>query len=241
MSSEKNYKDIAAELKAKNVKLLAVSKTKPNEAILALHAQGQRRFGENYPQELVEKYESLPKNIEWHLIGSLQSNKVKYIAPFVSMIHSIDSLKLLQEINRQALKHKRKINCLLEFKIGTEAGKHGFTEAEARFMLNSEEFHMLGNVKICGVMGMASFTEDREQVRSEFKELMRIFNSLKTDYFIDKSYFEEISMGMSGDYDMAIEEGSTMVRIGSLLFGAREKVEKPVKAPKPVVEDDDDF
>ena len=204
-----------------NTTLVAVSKTKPNEAIMNLYAQGQRIFGENRVQELVEKYEALPKDIDWHLIGHLQTNKVKYIAPFVRMIHSVDSLKLLKEINKQAAKYERNIDCLLQMHIADETTKFGLDESEVIDLLNSTEFKNLQNVCITGVMGMATFTNDKAQVRNEFRQLTAIFNQLKSDFFMDDETFKEISMGMSGDYQIAIREGSTMVRIGSLLFGAR--------------------
>ena len=212
---------IQNELQTTNTTLVAVSKTKPNEAIMNLYAQGQRIFGENRVQELVEKYEALPKDIEWHLIGHLQTNKVKYIAPFVQMIHSADSLKLLKEINKQAAKHERTIDCLLQMHIADEMTKFGMNESEVVDLLNSMEFKNMQNVRITGVMGMATFTNNEVQVRNEFRQLTSIFNQLKRDFFVDDEAFKEISMGMSGDYQIAVEEGSTMVRIGSLLFGAR--------------------
>jgi len=186
-----------------------------------LYAQGQRIFGENRVQELVEKYEALPKDIEWHLIGHLQTNKVKYIAPFVRMIHSVDSLKLLKEINKQAAKHERTIDCLLQMHIANEATKFGMNESEVIDLLNDTAFKNMQNIRITGVMGMATFTDDKSQVRNEFRQLKYIFNQLKRNFFMDNETFREISMGMSGDYQIAIAEGSTMVRIGSLLFGAR--------------------
>jgi len=202
-------------------RLVAVSKTQPHEAILNLYNQGQRIFGENKVQELVPKYEALPKDIEWHLIGHLQSNKVKYIAPFVSMIHSIDSLKLLEEVNKQAAKNQRVIDCLLQFKINDEETKFGLDVEEAIALLESSSYPTLQNIRLCGVMGMASFVEDEDQIRREFKHLKSIFDQLKTRYFSNNSAFKEISMGMSDDYPIAVEEGSTLVRIGTLLFGAR--------------------
>lgn len=212
---------ILSQLSNTNTKLVAVSKTKPNEKILELYNKGQRIFGENRVQELVSKYDSLPKDIEWHLIGHLQTNKVKYIAPFVSMIHSVDSMKLLKEINKQAKKSERIIDCLLQFHIAMEDSKFGLDLSEAKEILNSERFNNFENVRIKGVMGMASFTDDEKVVRNEFKQLKSIFDELKAAFFSSKDYFQEISMGMSGDYGIAVEEGSTMVRIGSLLFGAR--------------------
>jgi len=209
-----------------NVKLIAVSKTKPNEAIIEAYEGGYKIFGENKPQELKGKYEALAKDIEWHFIGHLQTNKVKYIAEFVHLIHAVDSIKLLKEINKQALKHNRVINCLLQFHIAEEESKFGYNLSEAKVMLESEEFKNLGNINIVGVMGMATFTEDKNQVRSEFKQLKANFEILKGEYFIDKTSFKEVSMGMSGDYQLAIEEGSTMVRVGSSIFGARQYAQK---------------
>ena len=213
--------NILSELEKTNTTLVAVSKTKPNEKILELYNQGQRIFGENRVQELVGKYESLPKDIEWHLIGHLQTNKVKYIAPFVSLIHSVDSYKLLKEINKQALKNERAIDCLLQFHIATEDSKFGLDLKEASEILASKSFQNLKNIRIVGVMGMASFVSEENQVRNEFKNLKNIFVELKKQFFDEADSFKEISMGMSGDYKIATEEGSTMVRIGSLLFGAR--------------------
>ena len=209
-----------------NVKLIAVSKTKPNEAIIEAYEGGYKIFGENKPQELKGKFETLAKDIEWHFIGHLQTNKVKYIAEFVHLIHAVDSIKLLKEINKQALKHNRVINCLLQFHIAEEESKFGYNLSEAKVMLESEEFKNLGNINIVGVMGMATFTEDKNQVRSEFKQLKANFEILKGEYFIDKTSFKEVSMGMSGDYQLAIEEGSTMVRVGSSIFGARQYAQK---------------
>ena len=215
----KNKKQV--NLLQKRARLVAVSKTKPGLVILQLYEQGQRIFGENRVQELVEKYQELPKDIEWHLIGHLQTNKVKYIAPFVAMIHSVDSLKLLKEINKQALRQERVIEVLLQFHIAEEDTKFGLSLEEAQQLLASEEYASLTNIRIRGVMAMASFTDDRVQIRREFQTLKSIFDELKTTYFQDQESFDEISMGMSGDYDIALEEGSTMVRIGSLIFGAR--------------------
>ena len=204
-----------------HVTLVAVSKTKPASAILEAYNAGQRHFGENKVQEMMDKYPQLPKDIHWHLIGHLQSNKVKYIAPFVSLIHSVDSMKLLQEINKQALKHNRVIDCLLQFHIATEETKFGLDMEEATALLDSEGFRNLHNVRIIGVMGMASFTEDEQQLRKEFGELKTIFDKLKYTWFAQENSFSVTSMGMSGDYRIAIEEGSTMVRVGSSIFGSR--------------------
>jgi pyridoxal phosphate enzyme (YggS family) len=205
----------------KNVKLIAVSKTKPASDIQTLYDAGQRAFGENKVQELVEKYEVLPKDIEWHLIGHLQSNKVKYIAPFVHLIHGVDSFKLLKEINKEGVKCKRIIPCLLQFHIAQEETKFGFSFEEAQEMLESNEFVELQHVAIHGVMGMASFTEDENQIHEEFQTLHNFFQLIKSHYFKFNPMFKELSMGMSGDYKIAMEEGSTMVRVGSTIFGSR--------------------
>ena len=214
-------KKILSALATTNTKLIAVSKTKPNQAIQKMYDQGQHIFGENKVQELVGKYETLPKDIEWHMIGHLQSNKVKYIAPFVQMIHSVDSIKLLKEINKQAKKNNRVIEVLLQFHIATEDTKFGLDMEEAEEILTSDIFSTMENIKVAGVMGMATFTNDIDQVRKEFQMLKNIFEQLKKNHFKQDDPFKEISMGMSGDYQTAIEEGSTMVRIGSLLFGSR--------------------
>ncbi len=204
-----------------NVSLIAVSKTKPASDIQTLYDAGQRAFGENKVQELVEKYEVLPKDIEWHLIGHLQSNKVKYIAPFVHLIHGVDSFKLLKEINKEGVKCNRIIPCLLQFHIAQEETKFGFSFEEAQEMLESNEFVELQHVAIHGVMGMASFTEDENQIHEEFQTLHNYFQLIKSHFFKFNSDFKEISMGMSGDYKIAMEEGSTMVRVGSSIFGSR--------------------
>ncbi len=205
----------------KKVTLVAVSKTKPVEAINELYKAGQRIFGENRVQELVEKYEVLPKDIQWHLIGHLQRNKVKYIASFVDLIHSIDSERLLDEVNLQAKKNNRKIKVLLQFFIAQEETKFGFDWNEIQELFERRNPETYDSIEFCGVMGMATFSDDENQVRNEFKKLKLIFNHLKQTYFSASTSFSEISMGMSGDYQMAIEEGSTMVRVGSSLFGAR--------------------
>lgn len=203
------------------VRLVAVSKTKPEEDIMTLYNEGQRIFGENKAQELKGKYEHLPKDIEWHLIGHLQTNKIKYIAPFVSMIHSIDSYELLKEVNKHAIKHERVLNCLLQFHIAQEETKFGFLLDECEAMLNDPGYTDLKNIKICGVMGMASLTDNQEQIHREFHTLHEYFNLLKTKYFSSNPDFKELSMGMSEDYPIAIEEGSTLIRVGSAIFGAR--------------------
>ena len=215
------YNQISQFTSQQGVTLVAVSKTKPIEAIQQMYDQGQRVFGENRVQELEEKYLALPKDIQWHLIGHLQKNKVKYIAPFVSMIHSVDSLELLEIINKEAVKADRIISVLLQFYIAKEDTKFGLSEAEGLALLDQLVEKPLTNIKICGVMGMASFSDDKALVRSEFQNLKNIFNHLKNKYFATDDAFREVSMGMSGDYELAIEEGSTMVRIGSALFGSR--------------------
>lgn len=204
-----------------NVTLVAVSKTKPNEDILEAYNAGQRVFGENKVQEMTAKYEQLPKDIEWHMIGHLQSNKVKYIAPFVSLIHSVDSLKLLKEINKQGKKSERIINVLLQFHIADEETKFGFDLQEVQEMFESDEFIKFENISIVGVMGMATNTNDEEQIRDEFRTLENYFNVLQGRFFKFNPAFKEISMGMSSDYEIAINEGSTMVRVGSSIFGHR--------------------
>ena len=201
------------------VTLIAVSKTKPNEAIEMAYEAGQRHFGENKVQEVVSKYEALPKDILWHLIGHLQTNKVKYIASFVYLIHAVESERLLQEIDKQASKHKRIIDVLLQFHIAQEETKFGLSFEESQEILKNVD--AFPNVRIVGVMGMASFVEDQQQIRREFQSLKGIFHSLKNDFFHEDNQFKVISMGMSGDYQIAIQEGSTMVRVGSAIFGSR--------------------
>lgn len=201
-----------------HVKLVAVSKMNPVERVMEAYDAGQRIFGENKVQELLPKYEALPKDIEWHLIGHLQTNKVKFIAPFISMIHSVDSFRLLEEINKQAKKNNRVIDVLLQFHIAEEETKYGFVMEEIREMVKEKSFYEMENVRISGVMGMASNTENSEQVCFEFIELANIFETLKSHFFKFNDDFKEISMGMSGDYQLAIEEGSTIVRVGSKIF-----------------------
>ncbi len=212
------FKSIQAILADQQVSLIAVSKTKPNEDLMELYTLGQRAFGENYVQELVDKAATLPKDIQWHFIGHLQSNKVKFIAPFVHLIHGVDSEKLLQEINKQAIKQGRVIDCLLQMHIAEEATKFGFDEASLMELLQSDRLANYANVQIKGLMGMASFSEDTYQIQKEFRHLKKCFDLVK-----DKigSSCSILSMGMSGDYELAIQEGSNMVRIGSLLFGTR--------------------
>jgi pyridoxal phosphate enzyme (YggS family) len=204
-----------------NVTLIAVSKTKPLSDLQAAYDAGQRHFGENKVQEMVEKAAQLPKDIHWHLIGHLQSNKVKYMAGFVHLIHGVDSLKLLQEIDKQAQKAGRIQDVLLQFHIAQEETKFGLELQEANEILESEAFKQLKCIRICGVMGMASFTSDVQQIANEFQGLKKVFETLKGQYFADATYFKEISMGMSGDYPIAIQNGSTMVRVGSKIFGGR--------------------
>lgn len=220
--NQKNYFDIVKQLDERNVTLVAVSKTKPVEAIKELYELGHREFGENYVQELTEKQQLLPQDIHWHFIGHLQSNKVKFIVPFVHLIHGIDSFKLLKEVDKQGKKINRTINVLLQVHIAQEETKFGLDENELHelFSTNSGELHELNNVCIKGLMGMASFTENREKIREEFKYLKLLFNKYSQ---IQKpnTKFQTLSMGMSADYNTAIEEGSTMVRIGSLIFGER--------------------
>jgi PLP dependent protein len=208
---------------ANNATLIAVSKTQPNQAVLEIYNAGQRHFAENKVQELVSKYEQLPKDIQWHLIGHLQTNKVKYIAPFVHCIHSIDSLKLAQAVHAAALKVNRIIPVLLQFHIAEEETKFGLSLNEAIEILEyyTASTKPLMGIEIIGVMGMASFTNNKEQVKQEFQNLQSIFNTLKHNYFMYQPSFKEISMGMSADYEIALELGSTMIRVGSLLFGQR--------------------
>ncbi|MBN2522306.1 MAG: YggS family pyridoxal phosphate-dependent enzyme [Bacteroidales bacterium] len=220
MSISQEIEKLKKEL-PETVKLIAVSKTKSAEQILEAYYSGHKIFGENKVQELAGKYEILPKDIEWHMVGHLQTNKVKYIVPFVSIIHAVDSLKLMIEINKQALKHHRIIDCLLQLKIAREESKFGLNFSEVKLILESDEYHKLNNIRILGVMGMASFTDNTSTIRDEFKELVRIFKSIRQDYFAGMPEFKELSMGMSTDYKIAIEEGSTMVRIGSQIFGKR--------------------
>lgn len=203
-----------------NVKLIAVSKTKPEADILEAYNAGHKIFGENKVQELVDKHEKLPKDIEWHFIGHLQSNKVKYLAPLVHLIHGVDSLKLLKEINKQATKNERIIDCLLQFHIANEKAKFGFYKEEVFELLQSPEFQNLKNIRIVGVMGMATYTDDENQIRKEFANLKSYFEEIK-EKIITNDYFNEISMGMSADYTIAIEEGSSMIRLGSTIFGIR--------------------
>ncbi|MBT8296191.1 MAG: YggS family pyridoxal phosphate-dependent enzyme [Gramella sp.] len=216
MDISENIKKYKSEL-PENVKLVAISKTKPNEDLMEAYNAGQRILGENKIQEMTDKWEALPKDIEWHMVGHVQRNKVKYMAPFVSLIHAVDSLKLLKEINKRAKQNDRIINCLLQIKIAEEDSKFGISADEAQEILNSEAYTNMENVKVTGLMGMATFTDDEEQVRNEFKYLKSVFDKFRDEH----PDLKELSMGMSGDYQLAVECGSTMVRIGSSIFGAR--------------------
>ncbi len=204
-----------------NVRIVAVSKLKSADDILKAYNTGQKIFGENRVQELVRKYNSLPRDIEWHFIGHLQSNKVRRIASFVNMIHSVDTFRLLKVIDQEAARADRVIDCLLQFYIATEETKYGFNLSEVLEMLESEDFQKLKNIRICGVMGMASFIDDDDQIRREFMYLSECFRRLKDEFFSGDDAFKELSMGMSGDYKIALEEGSTIVRLGSTIFGSR--------------------
>jgi len=221
MSIADNLLKYKQEIEVDSVKLVAVSKNQPKDAVLEAYNAGQRVFGENQVQELVEKQLELPKDIEWHLIGHLQTNKVKYIAPFVDLIESVDSLKLLTEINKQAEKNKRTIDCLLQIYIADEETKFGLGYDETIELLRSDEFASLKNVRIVGLMGIATNTKSEKQIADEFQELKVLFDGIKLAYFRKEDYFREISMGMSSDYKLAIQEGSTIVRIGSSIFGKR--------------------
>ena len=220
MSIAQNIERLRSEI-PQHVTLVAISKTHPPTAILEAYNAGQRIFGENKVQELTSKYNVLPKDIQWHLVGHLQTNKVKYITPFVSLIHSVDSLKLLVEINKSAAKHNRVIGCLFQMHIAEEETKFGLTQNELEDILNSDELKTLNNVTIDGLMGMATFTENMEQVRKEFRNLKSTFTQIKEKYFCSKPQFNTLSMGMSSDYGIAVGEGSTMIRVGSSIFGER--------------------
>ena len=218
MSIAQNISSILAALKGTKAKLVAVTKTRSVDELQEVYAADLRIFGENRVQEMQEKQPQLPADVQWHLIGHLQSNKVKYIAPYITMIHSVDSLDLLQEINKQAKKNNRIISCLLQIFIATEETKFGLNEAEAEAILASEDIKTLENIKIVGLMGMASNTDNQIQVRKEFQSLKRISDALSTQFHAVNIDLSEISMGMSGDYAIAIEEGSTLIRVGSALF-----------------------
>ena len=224
MDCVENYKNIKKTL-PENVLLLAVSKTKPEEEIMKLYDFGCRDFGENKVQELSKKYEVLPKDIRWHQIGHLQTNKIKYIIPFVYMIHSIDSIKLAEEVNKQAAKHGRVVNCLLQIKVAEEETKFGFSINEVADLFKNNAFAALKNIKLCGLMAMATNTDDEEEILKEFSAVKNLYNLLRINYQVGEE-FKEISMGMSGDYPLAIREGSTIVRLGSTIFGERDYSQK---------------
>ena len=202
-------------------RLIAVSKTKPVDDLQQAYDAGQRVFGENKALEMRDKHEVLPNDIQWHFIGHLQTNKIKYIISYVSLIHSIDSCNLLNEVNIAAAKKDRVVDCLLQFHIADEDTKYGLSFDEAQVLLNSPEYKAMNNIRIVGVMGMATFTDNKDQIRQEFRNLKSIFDRLKEQYFADNDSFKEISMGMSDDYPIAIEEGSTLIRVGSAIFGKR--------------------
>lgn len=216
MNISKNIQNYKAELPA-NVRLVAISKTKPNEDLLEAYNAGQRIFGENKIQEMTDKQEALPKDIEWHMVGHVQTNKVKYMAPYISLIHAVDSLKLLKEINKRAKQNERIIKCLLQIKIAEEDSKFGIDAQEAEEILKSEAVSKMQHIKIIGLMGMATFTENEEQIKREFQKLKHIFDKFQSSW----PELKELSMGMSADYKIAIANGSTMVRIGSNIFGER--------------------
>jgi PLP dependent protein len=220
MTIADNLKAIRQQI-PEQVQLVCVSKFHPDEAIVEAYRAGERVFGESKVQELSGKYERLPKDIHWHFIGHLQTNKIKYIVPFVELIHGVDSFRLLQEINKQAEKHNRVVNCLLQVHIASEETKFGFSEEELLTALSSEAFTHLKFVRICGVMGMATLTDDTEIVKQEFAGLKQLFDRLKQSHFATDDAFRKISMGMSDDFPLAIAAGSTMVRIGSSIFGRR--------------------
>lgn len=221
MSIARNIKELTASLPA-NVKLVAISKFHPVEALQEAYDAGQRIFGESRAQELTGKQRILPDDIEWHFIGPLQSNKVKDISPFISLIHSIDSLKLLQEVDKQAAKQNRIIRVLLEIHVAKEETKHGFSPEECKTLLANPVIPSLSHIRICGIMGMATFTEDEKLIREEFKTLHTLFCELKETYFKNDDNFKELSMGMSHDYPIAVEEGATLIRVGTRIFGDRE-------------------
>jgi len=220
MSVSANLQKVLSKIPV-NVKLVLVSKYQSTETMMEAYNTGHRIFGENKAQEIMSKQPMMPEDIEWHFIGHLQTNKVKYIVPFVSLIHSVESLKLLGEINKEAIKINKTANCLLQFHIATENTKFGLSLEEAEAMLISDGFKAMKNIRICGVMGMATFTEDMQVVRQEFKNLKHFFDTIKSQYFTNDESFKEISMGMSDDYAVAIAEGSTIVRVGTAVFGER--------------------
>lgn len=219
-SITENLKQVWNEL-PKDVRLVAISKFHPNEAILEAYEAGQRIFGESKVQEMTRKHEQLPKDIAWHFIGHLQTNKVKYIAPYVSLIHSIDSIHLLTEVNKQAAKARRVIDCLLQIHIAQEETKFGFTPDECRMLLSEGQWKAMSSIRLCGLMGMATNTDNMEQVQQEFNDLHALFKEIQTTWMSDAPWFKELSMGMSHDYHQAIRAGSTLVRIGTRIFGER--------------------
>lgn len=219
MSIKENLLKIKSEL-PENVTLVAVSKTKPISDLMEAYDAGQRIFGENKIQEMTEKWEAMPKNIQWHMIGHIQTNKVKFMAPYVSLIHGVDSLKLIEEINKQALKNNRIIDCLLQMHIAKEETKFGLNEEELNNLLDSESFKAMSNIRIVGLMGMATFTNNQSQIKKEFQHMKSIFDHKKTLSIVNCK-LSILSIGMSGDYKLAIECGSSMIRIGSSIFGGR--------------------
>jgi len=221
MGINENLIKIKKETDSLKVQLVAVSKTKSIDEIKEAYDTGQRDFGENQVQELIEKQAALPKDIRWHMIGHLQSNKVKYIAPFISLVHSVDSLKVLQEIDKQALKNDRVIDCLLQIHIADEDTKFGLDYDEVIELLRSEDYSLLKNIRVVGLMGIATNTDNEGMIKEEFYELKTLFNGIKASFFRKEESFKEISMGMSSDYKIAIEQGSTIVRLGSTIFGTR--------------------
>lgn len=220
MAIQSNLQEIRKNIPT-HVQLVCVSKVHPKEAIQDAYNAGERVFGENKVQELCAKFETLPNDIQWHYIGHLQTNKIKYLVPFISLIHGVDSFKLLHEIDKNAAKINRKVNCLLQVHIAEEETKFGFSESELFDMLQGDVWKSFSNINICGLMGMATFTDDQNQVRKEFRTLKMLFDTLKSTFFANEPDFKEISMGMSDDFLIAIEEGSSMVRIGSSIFGVR--------------------
>lgn len=220
MNISENLKEIKCTLPS-DVTLIAVSKTKPVDDIMEAYHAGHRDFGENKIQEMESKWQTLPKDIKWHMIGHVQRNKVKYMAPFVSLIHGVDSFKLLKEINKQAIKNNRVIECLLQIKIADEDSKFGMNLADASSLLDSEEYKNLRAIKVVGLMGMATFTDDTNQISNEFKSLKSTFNLFKTQFNNNNTDLRILSMGMSGDYKIALENGSNMIRVGSAIFGER--------------------
>lgn len=220
MSIQSNIEAIRLHI-PEGVELVCVSKFHPNESIIEAYEAGERVFGESKVQECCQKYETLPKDIRWHFIGHLQTNKVKYLVPFVSLIHGVDSLKLLQEIDKQAAKVGRVVDCLLQVHIAQEETKFGFSAEELKTALAADEWQQMSHIRLCGLMGMATFTDNRAQVCAEFRSLRGLFDEVKSTFFAHDDFFQHLSMGMSDDHLIAIAEGSTMVRVGSSIFGYR--------------------